>query len=426
MNIRKELAKIIAGKQPDPLTKVAGGGTDEQKFPRIGWEDKTDPRAKIKKWMDRYNRGGPYADAVDAYPLFALSAGWNLVCEEGYDGLKDRVQDWLDQPQNDLDAVMWQGILSAILAGDSYQELIPTKKGIPWGIVTRDPSTFRKEYDAYGRITGYRQYVKDTTYGSDTGISIPQDRIINLVLFRAPGSVYGLSLWERADDDIQRDCDIIESVTKAIHRHGTPKQQWDIGSPENPATDVDFDRVEDEIQKIGPKTDFVTSNTKIHMLDTSGVSNVDTYSNTSLQRVACALGVPEEMLGLGRGSTEATATVRMRAFMDKVTTIQTVVARTYTRNLIDQITGQPGKVWIEFNDVNPEDEAKVAEWIAKLRTGIDQDAICYASWAQERLGIPPNPEEEIEEKEQPTTDTRQTQLPGTEGEPTTEPQGSLT
>jgi phage gp29-like protein len=85
--------------------------------------------------------------------------------------------------------------------------------------------------------------------------------------------------------------------------------------------------------------------------------------------------------------------------LDKVTTIQQIVARTYTRKLIDRITGQPGKVWIEFNDINPEDEAKVAEWIAKLRTGVDPDAICYAAWVQERLGIPPNPEEEEEDDE---------------------------
>lgn len=394
-----DIWKALAGesvKGPDPLTKVVGGGSDENQFNRIGWDDKTDPRSKIKKWVERYRRGGPYADAIDAYPLFTLTNGWELACEEGQEGLKDKVQDWCDQEQVDLDAIMWQGILSAILAGDAYQEVILDKINEPWGIVTRDPSSFRKEYDAFGRITGYRQFTQIGAFASsDKGTPINPDRIINLILFQTPGDIYGLSIWERADDDIQRDCDIIESTTKAIHRHGTPKQQWDIGTADNPASEADFDSVEKEIEKIRAKTDFVTCNTRINMLDTSGVPNVDTYSNVSLQRTACALGVPEEMLGLGRGSTEATATVRMKAFLDKISTIQEIVARTYSRKLIDRITGQPGMVWIEFNDVSPEDEKKKAEWMALLRTGPDPDAVVPAEWAREQFGIPPDESPEL-------------------------------
>lgn len=394
MSRLNDVWKALAGttaKAPEPKTRIIGGGSDEQKFPRMGWDDKTDPRAKIKVWLNRYKRGGPYADAIDAYPLFSLTNGWNLVCEEGYDGLKDKVQDWLDQPHIDLDTTMWQGILSAILAGDAYQEIVMDRGGGVWGTVTRDPSSFRKEYDAFGRITGYRQYVGNESYTfGDKGIPIEEDRIINLMLFQSPGSVYGLSIWERADDDIQRDCDTTESVSKAIHRHGTPKQQWKVGTPENTASPADLAEIEKEITTMGARTDFVTTNVEIAMLDTSGIANVDTYSNVSLQRVACALGVPEEMLGLGRGSTEATATVRMAAFLDKISTIQTIVARTYSRKLIDRITGQPGMVWIEFNDVSPEDEARKAAWIASLRQGMDPDAIVPAAWAREQFGIPPD------------------------------------
>jgi len=382
---------------PEPQTRIVGGGSDDNPYKRIGWDDKTNRRQKIKRWMTKYRRGGPYADAIDAYWLFALSNGWKLACEEGNEAPKDRVQAWLDQPHVDLDDILKQAILSAKLAGDAYQEIIPTRAGDGvWGVVTRDPSSFRKEYDAYGRITGYRQFV-DEENPADQGILIAPDRILNLVLDQAPGDVYGLSIWERAEDDIERDCDIIESTTKAIHRHGTPKQQWAVGNDERPATDADLQAVEKEIKTVSAKTDFATSHdVAINMLDTTGVANVDTYSNVSLQRVACALGVPEEMLGLGRGSTEATANVRMGTFLDKISTIQQIVARTYSRALIDRITGVPGVVWLEFNDVNPDDEAKVADWIAKVRQSnpLDPDAIVPAAWARERLGIPPDEQEE--------------------------------
>jgi len=382
---------------PEPQTRIVGGGSDDNPYKRIGWDDKTNRRQKIKRWMTKYRRGGPYADAIDAYWLFALSNGWKLACEEGNEAQKDRVQAWLDQPHVDLDDILKQAILSAKLAGDAYQEIIPTRAGDGvWGVVTRDPSSFRKEYDAYGRITGYRQFV-DEENPADQGILIAPDRILNLVLDQAPGDVYGLSIWERAEDDIERDCDIIESTTKAIHRHGTPKQQWAVGNDERPATDADLRAVEKEIKTVSAKTDFATSHdVAINMLDTTGVANVDTYSNVSLQRVACALGVPEEMLGLGRGSTEATANVRMGTFLDKISTIQQIVARTYSRALIDRITGVPGVVWLEFNDVNPDDESKIADWIAKIRQSnpLDPDAIVPAAWARERLGIPPDEQEE--------------------------------
>jgi hypothetical protein len=388
----ERIRKLVAGTPAQqPITKIKGGGSESNPYKRLGWEDKTDRRQKISRWMDRYRRGGPYADAIDAYPLFCLTNGYELNCEEGYEPLKDRVQAWMDEPQVDLDKIMWQGILSAILAGDAYQEVVAIRGGGVYNVLTRDPGTFTKVYDEFGNVTEYRQYVKSGAEAySDKGISITPDVIINLQLFQIPGDVYGLSLWERADDDIQRDCDVIESVTKAVHRHGTPKQQWNIGTPESPASEADFDAVEDEIEKINAKTDFVTTNTQINMLDTGGVANVDTYSNVSLQRTACALGVPEEMLGLGRGSTEATATVRMSAFLDKISTIQKIVERTYNRALIDKITGTPGKVWIEFADVSPEDEEKKARWMALLRSGLDPDAIVPAAWAREQLGIPPD------------------------------------
>ena len=85
----------------------------------------------------------------------------------------------------------------------------------------------------------------------------------------------------------------------------------------------------------------------------------------------------------------------MKAFLDKISTIQEIVARTYSRKLIDRITGQPGMVWIEFNDVSPEDEKKKAEWMALLRTGPDPDAVVPAEWAREQFGIPPDESPEL-------------------------------
>jgi hypothetical protein len=142
-----------------------------------------------------------------------------------------------------------------------------------------------------------------------------------------------------------------------------------------------------------PKNDWITGpDVSITPVD-STLSNLETYSNITLQRVAAAFGIPDELLGLGRGTTEATATVRIRAFHGIITTIQNIVARTYTQAVIDRITGVPGAVWLEFNEVSPDDKVKEAQWMAALRTGMDPDAVVPADWAREHLGIPP--EEDI-------------------------------
>jgi hypothetical protein len=286
---------------------------------------------------------------------------------------------------------MQQGILSAKLTGDSYQEIIPTKDGQDvWGVVTRDPSTFEKVIDDYGLVQGYIQYVPRPGGFMEETIQIEKDRIINLMIDCIPGDVYGQSVWDRAEDNINQDCDIIESITKAMHRHGTPKMVWKLGSEENRASDSDIKTFRKEVEEINAKTDFiVTHDTTPVQIDSAGINNVDVYSNVSLQRTACALGVPEEMAGLGRGSTEATATVRRDTFLKRITAIQQVVARTYSRCLLDRITGRPGAVWIEFNSVKPEDWVKLAEGIARLRSGIDPDAVIDPDEARAKIGLPP-------------------------------------
>jgi phage gp29-like protein len=141
-------------------------------------------------------------------------------------------------------------------------------------------------------------------------------------------------------------------------------------------------------EKVGAKNDWITdANVEIRPID-STLSNLESYSNITLQRLAAAFGIPDELLGLGRGSTEATASVRIRAFFGTITTLQGIVARTYSQNIIDRITGVPGSVWLEFNEVSDESFFKYATAIAALRTGMDADAIIPAEWAREKLGIP--------------------------------------
>ena len=95
------------------------------------------------------------------------------------------------------------------------------------------------------------------------------------------------------------------------------------------------------------------------------------------------------MLGLGRGSTEATAKVRLDAFCDKIGSFQSRFARAMGNQIFDVMTGNPGAVWMQFNDVSPEDENQKADYLAKIASIYPTDPwlVMTPTYVQEYLGI---------------------------------------
>lgn len=398
----KEIREKILGKPQGPpiKTEIVGGASDDprKKFQING---KKDHRAIVKECKEIYLRGGPIGDAIDAYPLFTLTNGYRIIGDEGREDLVNQVIDWLEEQNIYLDAIIWQGILDAIICGTAFQEIVYDRSGRVWGIIPRDASSFEVQYDQFGRITGYVQYVQEGIPGVERKIGIEPERLLTLTLFPNPGDPYGVSLIYRARDDIYRDTNTIDSIAMAIHRHGTGKHDVTVGEPGDIISREQLEIIKKEFKNMSTN-DFFIHGPGIHISDIGGtLTGLSDYSNIMLQRLACALGVPEEILGLGRGSTEATATVRLKAFYDKISTIQAIVSRVYSKEIFDRITGVPGVVWLEFNDVSPQDEKQKAEWISMLRTGLDADAICPAWWVREQFGIPPDTEiEEPKETEE--------------------------
>ena len=399
-----DIWKALAGQpttpsQPQsPQTQIVAGNTADP-FKRFGFMDPETNRAKqVQRWRNIYRRGGPVAQCIDVYALFCLTNGWQLANDPDLDpsgALKDMVQEWIDQSNVDLDSIMWQGIIECCLCGEAYQEILPNRGGGIWGLIPRDSSTFRVQYDETGRVTGYTQVIP-LNAGLNREIPIDVDRLLVLTLFPVAGEMHGISLIERAEDDINRDTDMIESITVAVHRHGTRKNQVKVGAlPDGQMAPAqpDLEQVRQMYQDVGPKNDWITGpDVDIRPVDDT-LSNLQDYSNITFQRLAASMGVPEEILGLGAGrgtSAAATANVRVRCFLDRVSTIQEIVNRTYSRHLLDKITGVPGAVWIEFNDPSPDDEATKATWIAQMRQGMDPEAVCPAAWVREQFGIPPD------------------------------------
>lgn len=348
----------------------------------------------LKSYDTIYQQGGLVAEAIDVYVNFILSTGYTLQSES--DELRDKVDEVLDDI--DITRCLKVACTDALKFGDGFLELIPNKKGELVDLLPRDSIKFDIITDEKGRVKEYRQIVRKGIGGVERKvITVPKERMVKITLMEQSGTKYGVSLIGRALDSIKRDDIIAESITRAIKRHGFRKYKVIVGNDENlPDPDV-LKYVGRNFEDIDSKHEFVIPPTiNIEEVDKSPLGGVEEFSRFSIERVCASMGMPEEFLGLGRGSTEATANVRLRAYFEKISSMQLQLARQINTQIIDRIVpGNEGAVHIQFNDPNPQDEKTKVEWINILLKAnpYDPESIVTFEWVREQLGI------EIDESE---------------------------
>ena len=333
----------------------------------------------------RYLQGGPVREAIDSYPLLALSNGWYL---DGKD--EALVKDTEAQlAVLDIESSIWQGIIDSLVFGDAFQEIVTGRGQYSDTILVLQPrpaKMFDIDADEYGVKTGYRQYLDQE---GRKYIPLALDQILHISLFHIGGSVYGTSLVNSAKDDIDRDVQMIESLVSAIERHGHPRYHAKVGKEGEDVMQSVLDSVADQLHDLKSNTELATCHdVEIVSLDTTGVGNTQAYSDLTLGRMACALGVPLDVLGVTEGSNRSTATVRQKVFETKISTIQRRIENIYNSNIIDRLTGQPGSVRFKFNDISPEDELREVEYVAKVLAADPISPIVGHEWARRRLRIP--------------------------------------
>jgi Phage portal protein. len=312
----------------------------------------------LKKWWAIYEKGGLYAQAIDTYALAAFANGYKFVGDEKLVGEVEA-----NFKTFDFDAIGMQAIIHSLIFGDSFQEAVPDQSsgGIPVGILLRDSSSFEILKDDKGRLQGYTQILKGRS-----DVKLTPAQIVHLQITPSLDE-YGLSLIGRAYDDIMRDAKTAEASATAIDRHGFPKWHIKVGVIGEDVEDEVLEKISQGFEDIETDNEFTsTADVVIEPLNPDGIQGIEEYSNISLMRVAAAMGMPEELLGLRRGSTDATSVSRVETFLrTRIGAIQRVVARSYTLGYIDQIV-PPGSVKLVFNDVREGDEFRKAEWIGKL------------------------------------------------------------
>lgn len=375
-DLTRRLKQAIS--KPTPKTRVSSGGTENKLF-----SERKRTAKQLEKYRIIYDQGGIVTEAINSYPMFATANGWRL--EGKNESEKMMVEDWLFD--SNFESVLWDGIVDALVFGDAFQEIVIGRDRKPAYLMPRMASNFEILHDEQSKIAGYTQKVKIN--GIEKAAPLKPDQILHLQFWRAADSMYGHSLIHRAYDEILRDVKVAEASTEAIKRHGYKRYHIKVGLEGETISDDTLKAVDKEFQELDSKNEFVTPHDlEIINIDEGGMEKIGTYNDITIMRLSSAMGVPEEILGLRRGSTDATATKRIETFYKKVTAMQRQIAGCYNTNVIDRLTTKPRAVKLVFNDVDPKGELEKAKWIAMIMKASDDPfAVLKKEWIKKQFGI---------------------------------------
>lgn len=381
VTLRERIRQLVAGKEQPKPKAAASSGTVPSYFRKS-----TRDKATMARNAAIYESGGLVTAAIKAPGRTVLANGWRLDGEEGA----------VKQVQVAIDSLDFETLVSmlvdyAYVQGNGLAEIVPLRGG-GLTVQLRDPARFRIEQDAWGNVVGYR-FVQEDSFDDSHGPLLLPEEMIDLNLDPVPNSPYGRSLISVCIDEILRDAKTNEGLAKAIERHGFPKYHVAVGVSGEQVAEADLKGLRKEFEDLSSKNEFITGpDIAINPIDGTGITGAAEFDNIMLMRLCAALGVPPEQIGLdAKGSTEATANVRFRAWYDRIAALQRVIATTLSRQLVDRITGRPGACWIIFEDPSPEDMAQKAEWISKVMaaTPMDPFAVLPQDWIQQQFGIDP-------------------------------------
>lgn len=345
-------------------------GTEKLKFHTIygrnedEWELAQGDRKNIE-WMEKYqkiyDRGGVVTMAVDTIPEYMFAGiddiGVGFIGRDSPEEQKEYLQQWAEG--FDFIGTCEQAVIMSLVSGRSIGDLVQTASGRIKYPLIRNPAKFDVQLNNKGLIEKYYQITKNGY--STQKKPVDAGNIWDLRMLPSTDQRWGRSMIGTAFDEIDRDTKTAEGTTNGILRHGTPKMDVIVDTENYELDDDDMERIADKFKEIHSKNDFIHGKElELRTIDT-GTVQIGDYNLVSISRLCAALGVPEEVLGLGRGSTEATANIRLKSFEKRIKAFQT----RFNHQLYDQVLRpvladvfppeEIKPVYMKFGDINTEE-----------------------------------------------------------------------
>ena len=367
--IRKRIFKkkpsIYETEDGRPKTIIATG---QKGFGGVSVQQRSEK--SLKQYWDYYNGEGTIFASVNTTAWNTVMVGYTLASDN--DSAKQAVSDFFDDI--DLDSILLDNTVYALIFGDAFIEKVRGKKSKNLvELKTVDPISMIINTDEFGREKDFQQKIGGQL--SDT--ILKQEDIMHLKFFPKPTSPYGISLIEPSRDTINRKVTTDESISNAIIRHGTSKYVVTVGTPDEVPPDDVFTTIKNKLEDIDSTNELIVPGpVTIDTIDEKGIQGIEEYFNYFQTQLIIGLLCPEEALGLGRGSTEATSKVKEIMYERMIKAIQHKLENQITREVIKPFLEERGFdplcVKMRFNSVTDADEAVKAKWVGNiLRSGIN-------------------------------------------------------
>jgi len=378
---RGRTRSIYVDDQGKPKTVVSTGSAKGKSTPA---PTKGRTEQNLKTYWNYYNNEGTVFASINITAWNAVMVGYNLISDNPK--AKELIQKKFDEM--DINGTLLDNVVYTLVFGDAFIEKVKTKKKPkeaskkhqdkkkPTGYITRlktvNPITMNINADNLGTITGYQQTIE----GRKLDTILKPEEIVHFRFFPKPDTPYGISIIEPSRTTIDRKMDTDETIYQAIKRH-TAKYVVTLGDKDLIPPKEVFDKIKADLEDISSKNEFIVPGTvTMETIDEKGIEGVEEYFNTFQTQMIIGLLCPEEALGLGRGSTEATSKVKEIMYERFIKSIQHKLATQVRMEVINPILMENGMeentVFMRFNSVTDADEAVKAKWMGNLLRGFPE------------------------------------------------------
>jgi hypothetical protein len=347
------------------------------KRPPLSFSDRGGRKIKdLKKYWQYYENEQTVWAAINSITYNTVMTGYSLVSDE--EEAKIYIEDLCEYIN--LEDVLLDSTRYTLIYGDAFIEKRRNKKGAIIDLYAVDPKTIIAHYNKYGRVEYYQQIINGTLLEK----TIEPKDIIHIKFFNSPDSPYGISILKPNEDTIIRKVRTDEALFNAIQRHGTSKLVAYVGDKDDgiPSEEV-MESIQEKLEDITEINDFVVPwLIKIDTIDEKGVQGVNEYYDLFQNQLIVGLMCPEEALGQGKGSTEATARIKAILYERMIKSFQRKLSNIIKKELfneqlklagyVDKKTDRALNVRIKFNSVTEEDDALRAKWIGNLLRGFPE------------------------------------------------------
>jgi len=330
-----------------------------------------------KDYLDAYYYVPYVARAIDVKHFMIWQMGFDLEGEEKDIG---KVEAFLKEIE--FDTVFREGSLYALILGNMYWHIVKEE-----GKIRLEPLNPLKVGVKLNKETGeITSYVYSPKFGDKD--EFKPEEILHLAINKEPWSIFGVSTLRRVLPTVKAILFMEEKLPWIARRRADPLLEIQIGTPENPVTKDQFNKIKNAIlnRKLGEDI-FHDGILKIEeVYKTSGIAArqaLEPLLDHFQENLVAGLGVPEPALGFGGTTTMATAEYQERILEAEIRSYQRAIKRLMENQLFTLV--EPFKpVKVVWRPLKAEDTFKLSE---KLCREIEHGVV-GPKYARQRLGYP--------------------------------------